>query len=135
MINERRSLRKININRFFEKMVYSFVLKKNFWTSFLLRQQLLARPSSLQRRLLYFLNNHFSTRFYFLRAGDFQIKLHWQSLSLTSLIILGKAFRCAWFVESRFWLSFTIQCNYYSLKVHISVYLLLWCMYVLFIPI
>ena len=40
-------------------MVYSFVLKKkNFWTSFLLRQQLLARPSSLQRRLLHFQNNH-----------------------------------------------------------------------------
>ena len=120
MINERRSLREININRFFEKKtVYSFVLKKNFWTSFLLRQQILARPSSLQRRLLYFLNNHFSTRFYFLRAGDFKIKLHWQSLSLTSLL-LGKAFRCGWFVESRFWLSFTIHCNYYSLKVHIS---------------
>ena len=34
-------------------MVYSFVLKKKFWTSFLLRQQLLARPSFLQMRLLY----------------------------------------------------------------------------------
>ena len=37
--------------------------------SFLLRQQLLACLSSLQRRLLRFRNNHISTRFYFLKRG------------------------------------------------------------------
>ena len=93
MINERRSLRKININLFFKKkMLYLFVLKKNFWTSFLLRQQLHARPSSLQRRLLYFQNNHFSTRFYFLKSRGFLDKT-----LLTSIIInlshnIGKGF-------------------------------------------
>ena len=87
-------------------MVYSFVLKKNFWTSFLLRQQLLARPSSLQRRLLHFHYNHFSTRFYFLKSRGFLDKT-----SLTIIIInlshnIGKGFSLCLVVESReFWLS------------------------------